>query len=49
VIADGKLNEGARSHPLYSFFLDIVEEFNDDDFPPDKVPVVAPFLPLGLS
>jgi hypothetical protein len=27
-------------------FFDVVEEFNGEDFPPYKVPIVAPLLPL---
>ncbi len=29
VIADGTLDEGISSHPLYSLFFDVVEELND--------------------
>ncbi len=46
LVPDGTQDEGTRSHPLYSMFLDVVEELYDDDFPPYKVPVVAPFLPV---
>ena len=46
LVPDGTLDEGTRSHPLYSLFLDVVEELYEEDFPPYKVPVVAPFLPV---
>ncbi len=43
---DETQDEGTQSYPLYSLFLDVVEEINDEDFPPFKVPIMAPFLPL---
>jgi hypothetical protein len=46
LVSDGTQDEGTRSHALYSLSLDVVEEFNNDAFPPFKVPAVAPFLPL---
>jgi hypothetical protein len=46
LVPDGTQDEGTRSHPLYSLFLDVVEEINDEDFPPFKVPIMALFLPL---
>ncbi len=46
MVPDGTQDEGTRSHPLYSLFLDVVEEINDEDFPPFKVPIMALFLPL---
>ncbi len=46
LVSDGTQDEETRRHHLYSLFLDVVEEFNDEDFPSFKVPTVAPFLPL---